>query len=475
MQLTNEERKALASKLIRIVQGGATAAVAITAFALCGAKGGLQLALALPIAATIAIAIHRRLLHGSTAGEWVLSITATVMALGITLNTYYFTSVLGGTLDAPILLNSDALRYFTYAEYLYNGDFSSAFGCFLGIPIITAALWAVLGKSIVWALAACMALTLVAISLSGRLAAILLRHSQPSSALAMALTAAVCHFTGQGMVLLKEPLIYFAFLLTAIPLAHFYLGNHISAKLIVSFVVGCTLTALVRNHALHFVTLGLFMFLPMQFTRKRIITAAAATICIFASSAGGSYLSRVDAQKHSNIATGSGAIAVVYLGDDSRYDGYKSIFGEYFSLPIAHRIAILPATAAVQYAVPFPWNFERDIKFGYSQALNHISWPWYAIGCIILFYFIWLWRKKSTPLRLWALWAAICWLIPAYLFGGSVSRYVMPFIPILVPLAMVVIGELRAHRHITPFKWWAGSYAVVLVLALTACFFIQNH
>ena len=449
--------------------------MAITAFALCGAKGGLQLALALPIAAAITIAIHRRLLHGSTAGEWVLSITATVMSLGITLNTYYFTSVLGGTLDAPVLLNSDALRYFTYAENLYDGDFSAAFGDFLGIPIITAALWIVLGKSIVWALAACMALTLMAISLSGRLAAILLRHSRPSSALAMALTAAVCHFTGQGMVLLKEPLIYFAFLLTAIPLAHFYMGNRISARLIVTFVVGCILTALVRSHALHFVTLGLFMFLPMQFTRKRILTVAVATVCIFACIAGGGYLSHTGTVKQSNLASGTGEITLVYLGDDSRYDGYKSIFGEYFELPIARRIAILPATAAVQYAVPFPWNFVRDTEFGYSQAWNHITWPWYAIGCIILFYFIWLWRKKSTPLRLWALWAAICWLIPAYLFGGSVSRYVMPFIPILVPLALVVIGELRSHRHITPFKWWATSYAVVLILALTACFFIQNH
>lgn len=462
-------------KKLTLYQGCAAAAVAITAFALCGAKGGLQLALALPIAAAITIAIHRRLLHGSTAGEWVLSITATVMSLGITLNTYYFTSVLGGTLDAPVLLNSDALRYFTYAENLYDGDFSAAFGDFLGIPIITAALWAVLGKSIVWALTACMALTLMAISLSGRLAAILLRHSRPSSALAMALTAAVCHFTGQGMVLLKEPLIYFAFLLTAIPLAHFYMGNRISARLIVTFVVGCILTALVRSHALHFVTLGLFMFLPMQFTRKRILTVAVATVCIFACIAGGGYLSHTGTVKHSNIVSGSGSMPEAYLGDDSRYDGYKSLLGDYYNRPIYQRIALLPATAAVQYAVPFPWNFVRDTEFGYSQAWNHITWPWYAIGCIILFYFIWLWRKKSTPLRLWALWAAICWLIPAYLFGGSVSRYVMPFIPILVPLALVVIGELRSHRHITPFKWWATSYAVVLILALTACFFIQNH
>lgn len=462
-------------KKLTLYQGCAAVAVAITAFALCGAKGGLQLALALPIAAAITIAIHRRLLHGSTAGEWVLSITATVMSLGITLNTYYFTSVLGGTLDAPVLLNSDALRYFTYAENLYDGDFSAVFGDFLGIPIITAALWIVLGKSIVWALAACMALTLMAISLSGRLAAILLRHSRPSSALAMALTAAVCHFTGQGMVLLKEPLIYLAFLLTAIPLAHFYMGNRISARLIVTFVVGCILTALVRSHALHFVTLGLFMFLPMQFTRKRILTVAVATVCIFACVAGGGYLSHTGTEKHSNIVSGSGSMPESYLGDDSRYDGYKSLLGDYYNRPIYQRIALLPATAAVQYAVPFPWNFKRDTEFGYSQALNHIAWPWYAIGGIILFYFIWLWWRKSAPLRLWALWAAVCWLIPAYLFGGSVSRYVMPFIPTLVPLALVVIGELRSRRHITPFKWWAVSYTIVLLLALSACFFIQNH
>ena len=217
------------------------------------------------------------------------------------------------------------------------------------------------------------------------------------------------------------------------------------------------------------------MFLPLQFTRKRILHAAGAAVCIFACVAGGGYLSHTGTEKHSNIVSGSGSMPESYLGDDSRYDGYKSLLGDYYNRPIYQRIALLPATAAVQYAVPFPWNFKRDTEFGYSQALNHITWPWYAIGCIILFYFIWLWRKKSTPLRLWALWAAICWLIPAYLFGGSVSRYVMPFIPILVPLALVVIGELRSHRHITPFKWWATSYAVVLILALTACFFIQNH
>lgn len=462
-------------RILHLFQSAASVAVAIAAFALCGSAGGLQLSLSLPVAAAIAIAIHRHLLHGSRAGEWVLSITAMVMALGITLNTYYFTSVLGGTLDAPVLLNSDSLRYFTYAEYLLEGDSPAAFGDFLGIPIITAALWAVLGKSIVWALAACMLLTLVAISLSGRLAAILLRHNEPSSALAMALTAAVCHFTGQGMVLLKEPLIYVAFLLIAIPLAHFYLRKRISARHIVSFVAGCILTALVRSHALHFIALGLIMFLPLQFTRKRILHAAGAAVCIFACVAGGGYLSHTGTEKHSNIVSGSGSMPEAYLGDDSRYDGYKSLLGDYYNRPIYQRIALLPATAAVQYAVPFPWNFKRDTEFGYSQALNHIAWPWYAIGGIILFYFIWLWWRKSAPLRLWALWAAVCWLIPAYLFGGSVSRYAMPFIPTLVPLALVVIGELRSRRHITPFKWWAVSYTIVLLLALSACFFIQNH
>ncbi|MGN1246479.1 MAG: hypothetical protein ACI4UN_07580 [Muribaculaceae bacterium] len=461
--------------ILPLFQSAASVAVAITAFALCGTVGGLQLSLSLPVAAAIAIAIHRRVLHGSQAGEWVLSVTATVMALGITLNTFYFTSVLGGSLDSPVLNNTDALRYFTDAEYIYHGNISAAIGDFLGIPLIVAALWVVLGKSIVWALAACMLLTLLAISLSGRLTALLLRRGEASSALAMALTAAVCHFTGQGMVLLKDPLIYVALLLTAIPLAHFYLGNRISPRLAASFIVGCILTALVRSHALHFITLGLLMFLPLAFTRKRIIITAVAAICISACMVGGGLLSSTDATKQSRIASGSGSMAESYLGNDSRYDGYKSLLGDYYRLPIYHRIALLPATAAVQYVVPFPWNYGRDTEFGYSQALNHFAWPWYAIGGFIIFYFIFLWLKKSTPLRLWALWAIICWLIPAYLFGGSVSRYVMPFIPLLVPLAVIVIDELRAHRHHTTFKWWAACYTSLLIVGLTACYFIQNH
>ena len=122
------------------------------------------------------------------------------------------------------------------------------------------------------------------------------------------------------MVLLKEPLIYVAFLLIAIPLAHFYLRKRISARHIVSFVAGCILTALVRSHALHFIALGLIMFLPLQFTRKRILHAAGAAVCIFACVAGGGYLSHTGTEKHSNIVSGSGSMPEAYLGDDSRYD-----------------------------------------------------------------------------------------------------------------------------------------------------------
>ena len=103
-------------RILHLFQSAASVAVAIAAFALCGSAGGLQLSLSLPVAAAIAIAIHRHLLHGSRAGEWVLSITAMVMALGITLNTNNFTTVHNRTHDAPVLRNTDTLRYLTYAE-----------------------------------------------------------------------------------------------------------------------------------------------------------------------------------------------------------------------------------------------------------------------------------------------------------------------------------------------------------------------
>lgn len=455
------------------MQGVAAVALAAAAFALCGFARGVQLTASLTVAAVAAIAIYRRVLHGSNAGEWVLTATAAVMAMGVTLNVYYYTTVVGGTLDAPILINDDSSRYFRAAECIMAGNYGELEGSFAGVPLMTAALWAILGKSIVWPLAANVFLTLFAIALGGRLAAILLRRDTATSALAMALTASVCHFTGEGMILLKEPMVYVGLMLTAIPLAHFYRGNRLSARSIAAFAAGCIVTTSVRNQSLYFVALGIITFLPLHFSRRRAYTAAAALAIVAGSHFAGATVSHYDAAKQSRVIGGTGLMSENYLGDDSRYDAYKSIIGNYYDLSTVQRAALLPVTAAVQYAVPFPWNYARDTEFGYSQALNHFAYPWYALGGIIIFYYLWLLCRRDTPIKLWALWAMVCWLIPAYIYGGSVSRYVMPFVPCLVPMAIVAIDRLRSGQLRKTFKWWSVGYATALAVALTVCYIVQ--
>ena len=447
-------------------------ALAAAAFALCGFARGVQLTASLTVAAVAAIAIYRRVLHGSNAGEWVLTATAAVMAMGVTLNVYYYTTVVGGTLDAPILINDDSSRYFRAAECIMAGNYGELEGSFAGVPLMTAALWAILGKSIVWPLAANVFLTLFAIALGGRLAARLLRRDTATSALAMALTASVCHFTGEGMILLKEPMVYVGFLMTIIVLARLYKGRRMTASQWVQFVTGCVLLSSVRSSMLMFV--GLLMLLLLRHAAVRrmwvslLVMAAVMVVCYV----GASHIQGFGYERHVSTIKGSGYVPYQYLCNP-RYDGYMSIVGRYMQCSPIEKIALLPVTVAVQAAIPFPWTMMRDVPFGYSQIWNHIALPWYLLAGILLFYFAVLWWRRATSLRLWALWALLCWVITAYLYAGTVSRYVMPVVPMLVPLAVYVIEQIRSRRFVKTFKVCACGYSVLLVLALTAGYFIQ--
>ena len=457
----------------------ATAFVALAVFSvlLCGAETGLQLTVSLTVAYSVAAWLLGR--HSaSKAGKWVLFVVAVVMTAGVVLNVWEYTSVLGGTAAYPVLNNIDASRFFrNAAEFMTDGTVSS--GRFTpGMIWSMAALWCVFGKSIVYPLALNVMLTLIAVVLSGSLSRILLadkasvKHSDGIFVLAMALTAAVCHFLGQGMVLLKEPMVYVGFLMTIIVLARLYKGRRMTASQWVQFVTGCVLLSSVRSSMLMFVGLLMLLLLRHAAVRRMWVSLLAMAAVMVVCYVGASHIQGFGYERHVSTIKGSGYVPYQYLCNP-RYDGYMSIVGRYMQRSPIEKIALLPVTVAVQAAIPFPWTMMRDVPFGYSQIWNHIALPWYLLAGILLFYFAVLWWRRATSLRLWALWALLCWVITAYLYAGTVSRYVMPVVPMLVPLAVYVIEQIRSRRFVKTFKVCACGYSVLLVLALTASYFIQ--
>lgn len=464
----------------------ALVATASVAFCCCGTQGGTQLVASLTVAYTAARALMLRLHTGSAAAEWILLATATLMSIGVTLNVWEYTSLTGGTLANPVLVNDDSSRYFNIACELYSGTEVSYKYFIPGLPLVTAALWALLGKSIVYPLAMNVMLTLVAVVLSGYLSVLLLAPASPGkhatglgssviAALGMGLTAAVCHFIGQGMVLLKEPMLYVGLTLTAIVMARLYIGRRMTRGAWAVFTAGCIVIASVRSQMFFFIALLLPMMLVRHgITLRRAAVALGMTAIMAVCHIGVSEISHFGFMEQQATAQSSDIMQKEYL-NDTRHVGYKQIIGDYYEHSPAVRAAMLPLTAAVQFAVPFPWNYKRDCEFGYSQLWDHIAYPWYAVGGIILFYYTLLWWRRRTRLRIWALWCLLCWLIPAYLYAGSVSRYVMPLVPLAVPLAIHAVDGLVQRRHQRQFRLFGIIYVAGMATMLTACYFIQQN
>lgn len=457
------------------------AIVALLSFMLCGGNACIQLTISLSVAYIAALAIYMKIFSPSRLGMVVLLIVDMLMSIGVVLNVYKFTVESGGTLADPVLVNADAFRYFDQACEIYEGRPSVYRYTMPGLPLVTASLWLIFGKSIVYPLAMNVFLTLLSIIMSGRLAQILLRgyvcgiSKECVASVAMMLTASISHFTGHGMLMLKEPMIYVSVLLVAIPLAHVYRYDRTTLWNIASFVVGNIMASISRPQLFFFFAVAIIMLAAYRMRNYwRILMAMTviAASCYFA----GTIVTKYTSSTHKDTVTGKGDMAANYLNNpDKRYDKYAKMIGNYYDLSMAQRLARLPISAAVQYVVPFPWNYGRDTKFGYSQAYNHFAYPWFLVGGFVLYYFIFLWLRRGSPLKLWATWVLICWIVVAYMFAGSVSRYVMPFIPLVMPLAVYVTVQLREAKMRKMFGLWFGSYAALMTIGLIICYQLQHQ
>lgn len=458
-----------------------TVVVAFLSFILMRGEVCTQLAISLSVAYVAALAIYKKGFSPSRYGIMVLFIVAIFMSIGVVLNVYKFTAECGGTLADPVLINADAFRYYDQACEIYEGRPSAYRYTMPGLPLATASLWFVFGKSIVYPLAMNVFFTLLSIILSGRLAQVLLSRyacrisDDYIASIAMLLTASVSHFTGHGMLMLKEPLIYVSVLLVAIPLAHVYKSDKLTLWNIVSFVVGNIMASVSRPQLFFFFAVAIIMLAAYRlrnYWRTLVAMMAIAASFYFA----GTIVTNYTSSSHKDTMTGKGDMATNYLNNpDRRYDKYTQMIGSYYDLSVAQRLARLPISAAVQYVVPFPWNYGRDTKFGYSQAYNHFSYPWLIIGGCVLFYFVFLWLRRGSLLKLWAVWVLICWLAVAYMFAGSVSRYVMPFVPLAIPLAVYVTIQLREAKMRKVFGLWFGGYAALMTIGLIICYQLQHQ
>lgn len=161
-----------------------------------------------------------------------------------------------------------------------------------------------------------------------------------------------------------------------------------------------------------------------------------------------------------------------YFDNNLSHRAYDSMIGNYFSYPIWQKALLLPVSMATQFLTPFPWNFARDTIYGPTLAYAHLAYPWYALGGLTIYFFGFCLRKADKAVLKWATWGLVAWSIPAFLYAGTISRYSLCFVPLLVPIAVYVVAECARLKS---FKRWSAAYCVLLTVALISCHYIQSN
>ncbi|MEG0700784.1 MAG: hypothetical protein RR442_04545 [Muribaculaceae bacterium] len=414
-------------------------------------------------------------------GQWAILIAALIIAIGITINIWQFTEVMGGTISHPILINNDSGRFYKVALAMYYGNEYGDSVAFLGFPFIISLIWKVTGVSILVPLFLNMLFTLLSIVISAFISVRLLStefegKSRIIGSIAIIITGSCCYYLGCGMIILKEPGLYLGVAMTGYSLTTIYRPRKRATIKewtdIIIFAIGAIFIALNRVAFCYVVILGILLltsYRSKQILRKAVLMF----IIIIGITFIGNELATYGVSNQVEIAKGS-KLETLYM-TTAQQQAYGNIIGDYFHYPLWKRTVLLPVSMITQYLIPFPWNFMRDTPFGYSQIYSHFTYPWYLIGGIILFYYLFVGWKKKSNIGLWSVWALICFSVPAFFFAGSVSRYWLPFLPLFVPSAVYVILSLYNNKNNQKlFTIFAKTYIIVLICTLLICHYLQK-
>ncbi|MBR5898608.1 MAG: hypothetical protein IKZ14_03975 [Muribaculaceae bacterium] len=420
-------------------------------------------------------------LSGSTnlCGWWTLLISATYLAVGIIANVNHYTSIVSSNTSIPYLQNPDSAIYYFDAMKTFDSSIgASAPAHRHGYGMLIAALWHLTDMTIVSPLIVNMTFILLSIIASGIIARRILsahigKDSRWITSCAMIMTAAVCYYLNSGTLLLKEAGICFALAVCTLGATALISQPSNKAKTVtlwVGLIVGLALLTFLRHSYILFVATAIIVMTPWK---RNKIAPALSMLLLCAAAWGVTQLLMHDyeiSRQAANIVNGNG-VANSYFHDHPQHATYNNMVGDYFSYTVAQRLLWLPISIITQFLTPFPWNFGRDLIYGYTLDYAHITYPWYIVGAMVLFYIIWAWRKSPKSLIRITLAGIILWCIPAYLFAGTVSRYALPMLPLLVPAAVYVWAQFSTKRS---FHIYGGIYAIVLCVTLIICHNLQH-
>lgn len=459
---------------IAAAEAVALMAVAAAALMLLPAAEAMRATAALAVAYLVPRALCVRSHCATMAGRAVLLAAALVLA-AIALPFLHHCTVACGASFAMPSLTGDASQYYDWALAHYDGSAVEPKVTFWGYSMLIIALWRVLGVSVIWPVAANVLATLVTIVLAGRLAArVAVTRPQRAATLAMAMTAVLAYFMSQGAQMLKEPWVYLAITLVAHSLLPGANSEQRTANseqrgsllptpysLLLMFALGCIILAAVRAKYVNFVLVGVVMMALAGRMRQWRYHAVLLLIALAGWVLGMAMTDHYTVVQQVNNVTGEGGMATMFAADGA----YQQLMGDYFSYSVWQRMLHLPLACGVQWVIPFPW-LPQDEPATWLSVAPRLRLGWYVLSGVVLYFYLFRsWRRGWS----WAAWAwlpMVCAVAIAYMTGGTVSRYILPFQPWWMALAAVTVLTCWHRRS---FGLFMVAYIVLMATVLALC------
>lgn len=402
----------------------------------------------------------------SAAGAYILLAMVTLSTCGVVINVNWYTTVFSTGVDSPVLLNWDAATDWDRA--LYNLGLSTDPGLFNSRHLagIAAGLMAVFGVDITVPImfnVLCYGLTLVAM---GSIAYAMTSDRRIALGTLVA-GSTMCYLFTQSTWLIKDVPVTLCIAVIACMLVRWRMDGCSRWWEWMLLAVSMVLLLFLRANFMYMVALGAGLMALRRDVRRldwKFIVVIVAAI-----------LMRMVYDHYFNSVS---AEALITVDGTTTLNNHKTASrawdkmhpGGYEDFSVGRRLLFLPASVAVQFLIPFPWNFGRDMIFAPTMVVAHFGYCWYYAGALILYWIFAAGRRSPRTMQLSAVWGVAMTVLTAWMSAGRVSRYCLPYLPLLLPCAAFVAVKMWRRRSL----WvWLGVFTAILVPTLLVCHHLQ--
>jgi hypothetical protein len=157
--------------------------------------------------------------------------------------------------------------------------------------------------------------------------------------------------------------------------------------------------------------------------------------------------------------------------DDTTSSFASFILSGYDNWSFSKKLLLLPVTTGIQYITPFDvYNIKYFLDYPYYLISKNYNLIWLIlIGPLMLYSIgsIFNYRNRDIPLLSISVLGIVFYVIPAFVFGGAIPRYAVPYFSLLLPL--MSLNYIQIQRDRFSQQKWRVFY---LYYFLTFCFLL---